>query len=308
MASDAVLLVTLGGPRSAEEIRPFLASVTRGRPIPPERIEEVVRHYEAVGGASPILALTVRQAEALAAALARLGTPRPVYVGMRNWHPFLSEVLARMAEDGVTRVVAVVLAAFRSEVGLRRTQEAVAEAASALGSQMPVIEPVAPWAGHPLFAKAVAERVREALGALPEGRRAAARLLFTAHSIPAASGDADVYQADFRQAVDAVCASLGVRDRTLAYQSRSGNPREPWLGPDVGEALMDLAGRGAKEVLVIPIGFVSDHVEVLYDLDHEARGVAERLGMGFSRAKTVGDHPAFIGMLAELVGRVLAAG
>lgn len=304
---DAVLISTLGGPAKPDEIRPFLASVTRGRPIPPERIEEVVKHYEAVGGSSPILAVTTRQAEALKAVLQQQGTPCPVYVGMRNWHPFLAEVLARMADDGVTRVIAVVLASFRSEVGLQRTQGAIAEAVAALGARVPVVEFVRPWFDHPLFAKAVSERVREALASLPDDRRTGAALLFTAHSIPVASGGAEVYQADFRQAVDGVCALLGVRDRALAYQSRSGGPREPWLGPDVLDALKDLAAKGAKDVVVVPVGFVADHVEVLYDLDLEARRVAERLGLGFARAKTVGDHPAFIGMLAELVGRVLAA-
>jgi ferrochelatase len=304
--TDAVLLTTLGGPAGPDEVRPFIESVTRDRPVPKARIDEVVKHYAAVGGASPILAVTTRQAEALKTVLQQQGRALPVYVGMRSWHPFLEDILARMAADGVTRAVAVVLAAFRSEVGRARYEEAIARAVSKLGARAPVVEYAAPWFDHPLFAKAVAERVREALETLPAERRDAVSLLFTAHSIPAASGGADVYQEDFRLAADAVCSQLGIARRALAYQSRSGSLREPWLEPGVRDALKELAAKGTKDVLVVPIGFVADHVEVLYDLDIEARAAAGDLGMEYLRARTVGDHPAFIGMLAELVRRATA--
>jgi len=307
MTPDAVLLTTLGGPRTPDEIRPFVAAVTRGRPIPPERIEEVVRHYEAVGGASPIHAITARQAEALRAALHKHGSPIPVHVGMRIGPPSIADVLARMAGDGVRRVLAVVLAAFRSKAGLGRYREAIAEAASALGPRAPAVEYVDPWFDHPLFIDAVEERIQEALAALPEERRAKAAWLFTAHSIPAASGGADTYQADFRCAVDLVCDRLGRRERSLAYQSRSGSPREPWLGPDVKETIRAAAEQGTKDLLVIPVGFVADHVEVLYDLDVEARLLAEGLGVRMTRVPTPGDHPAFVAMLADLVRRRLGS-
>jgi ferrochelatase len=307
MTSDAVLLTTLGGPRAPDEIRPFVEAVTRGKPVPKERLDEVVRHYEAVGGASPIHAITDRQAVALRAALHTHGTAIPVHVGMRIGPPSIADALARMAGDGVRRCVAVILAAFRSDVGLGRYREAVAEAATALGERAPAVEYVDPWFDHPLFIDAVEERIQEALASLPEERRAKAAWLFTAHSIPVVSGGADTYQSDFRCAVDLVCDRLGRRERTLAYQSRSGSPREPWLGPDVKEALKGLAAGGTKDVLIVPIGFVADHVEVLYDLDLEARQLAEGLGVRMTRVPTPGDHPAFIAMLADLVRRRLGA-
>jgi len=304
---DAVLLTTLGGPRAPDEIRPFVEAVTRGKPIPKERLEEVVRHYEAVGGASPIHAITGRQAEALRAALHTHGSPVPVHVGMRIGPPSIADALARMAGDGVRRCVAVVLAAFRSDAGLGRYRESIAEAAAALGPRAPAVEYVDPWFDHPLFIDAIEERIEDALAALPEERRAKAAWLFTAHSIPAASGGADTYQSDFRCAVDLVCDRLGRRERALAYQSRSGSPRDPWLGPDVKEAIRAAAGQGTKDLLVIPVGFVADHVEVLYDLDLEARQLAEGLGVRMTRVPTPGDHPAFVAMLADLVRRRLGA-
>jgi len=305
--SDAVLLITLGGPRAREEVKPFIEGILRGKPVPPGRIEEVARHYESIGGASPLNAITARQAEALQAALSapKGGSPSDkrlsVYVGMRAWRPTLADTLARMADDGVRRAVALVFAVFRSDVGLRKYQEAVADALAALGPRAPRVDYVDPWFDHPLFVDAVAGRVGEALAGLPADLRAGAAWIFTAHSIPAASGGADIYQSDFRRAVELVCAKFGRREWALAYQSRSGDPRTPWLEPDVASAIRSEAAKGAKAVLVVPLGFVADHVEVLYDLDIEARRLAEGLGLRFARAQTVGEHPAFINMLAQVV-------
>jgi ferrochelatase len=295
--ADAVLLVAFGGPTRPEEIRPFLANVLRGRPVPPERVEEVVRHYEAIGGRSPLNALTLRQADGLRAALAAAGRPLPVHVGMRSWTPFLGDTLARMRADGVRRAVGVLLAPHATEASRARYTGAVEAARAALGTAAPEVVWVRDWHAHPLFVAAVAERVAAALAALPSD----AALVFTAHSVPTAMAAGSPYEAEIRATAAAVCRQLGRARWTLAWQSRSGGPEEPWLEPDVNDALRALAARGTRAVAVAPIGFVADHVEVLYDLDVEARATAVGAGLAFARAGTVNDHPLFLGMLAELV-------
>lgn len=304
---DAVLLISFGGPTRSEEIRPFLDVVLRGHPIPKARLEEVVRHYEDIGGASPINAITERQARGLRAALQRAGTPLPVYVGMRNWHPFLADVLSRMADDGVRRVAGFVLAAHRSEASVGRYTETVGEALAKLGARAPHLEYVAPWFDHPLFIEAAARQVERAVQQIPPERRPTAAWIFTAHSIPALGPGAEDYQRELARSVELVCARLGRQSRRIAYQSRSGNPRDPWLEPDIGEAIRDEAAKGTKDVLVIPIGFVADHVEVLWDLDIQARGIAESLGLLYARARTVGEDPAFIELMADVVRKLLEA-
>jgi ferrochelatase len=305
--SDAALLITLGGPRTREEVEPFVRGILAGRPAPPGRVEEVLRHYEAIGGASPILAITERQAERLRDALAARGLPIPVYLGMRAWHPCVGETLARMADDGVRRAVALVLAPHRSEESDRRYREAVEAGLARLGPRAPAIRETAPWHDHPLFIEAVAARARDALETIPPPDRGAAAWIYTAHSIPSASPGAGAYQQDLWQTMALVDAALGHRGGTLAFQSRSGDPRQPWLGPDVSEAIRAESGRGASAALLIPIGFTADHVEVLYDLDVSARATAAEARLRFARAKTVGEHPAFIDMLARLVRQGLAA-
>lgn len=304
---DAVLLITFGGPTKREEIRPFLDIVLQGRPTPRERVEEVVHHYEAIGGASPINAITERQAELLRKALTASGPEGPshaglpVYVGMRNWHPFIGDVLERMVADGVTRVIAFLLAAHRSEASVKRYTDKVDAALARLGPRAPAVAYVEPWFDHPLFIEALAARIGEALPSIPEPRRAAAAWIFTAHSIPEAMAGADVYQRELRRSIELVGARLGRRAFSLAYQSRSGDPRTPWLGPDVGDAIRAEAAKGTKDVLLVPIGFVADHVEILYDLDIEAKGIVKSLGVNCVRAKAVGDHPEFIRMMADVV-------
>ena len=297
---DAVLLIAFGGPTSMEEVRPFLANVVRGRPIPPERIEEVVHHYEVIGGRSPLNELTQRQADALRVQLERDGLRLPVYVGMRNWHPYFHEALADMQRDGVRRALGVILAAQQSDASWDRYQREVAEARAAV-PDAPTVDFAPGWHAHPLFIDAVADRARGALALLPTDRRAQARLIFTAHSIPTAMAAGAPYEAQLREGAGLVSGALGFSDYTLAYQSRSGNPREPWLEPDILATVRELAARGARDLLVVPLGFVCDHVEVLYDLDVEAKQVADGLGVGFVRASAVNDHPSFIRMLAGLI-------
>ena len=307
MAADAVLLIAFGGPTRPEEVRPFLANVVRGRKVPPERIEEVVRHYDAIGGRSPLNDLTLRQARKLEAALAASGPALPVYVGMRNWAPYLADTLARMAADGVRRAVGVILSPHASEASRERYTDEVDATRAALGARAPEVRYVGTWHTHRLFVTAVADAATAALVTLPAARRAAAPLVFTAHSVPLAMAERSPYVAEITASARAVAERLGRTRWQVAYQSRSGSPHEPWLEPDVNDALRALAAAGALDVVVVPVGFVCDHVEVLYDLDVEARATAAALGLGFARASTVNDHPLFIHMLAEVVAEAAVA-
>ncbi len=293
---DAVLLLAFGGPERPEDVRPFLDEVLRGRPVPPERYEEVVRHYDAIGGRSPLNTWTFRQARALGTLLERDGPRLPVYVGMRTWTPTIAQTLATMARDGVHRALAVILAAHRTEASWERYQRAVDDGRAALAPSAPAVEYARRWFDHPDFVAAVAARARAALTAAP----AEAELVFTAHSIPCAMAETSPYVHELETSCRLVATLLG-RPAALAYQSRSGGPREPWLGPDVNEHLRARAAAGVHHVVLVPIGFVCDHVEVLYDLDVEARATAAAVGLGLSRAETVNDHPAFIRMLADVV-------
>jgi len=298
---DSVLLVAFGGPTRAAEIRPFLEIVTRGRNIPAERLEEVVHHYELMpGGCSPLNALTEAQADGLRRALAGAGRPLPVFVGMRNWHPFLYETLAAMAAAGRRHALAIILSSFRTEASWERYVADVA-AARERTPGAPEIVFAAPWFEHPRFIAAAADGVARALAALPPSERAETPVVFTAHSVPVAMAAASPYVADFSAAARAVAAKIGHARWSLAYQSRSGSPRDPWLEPDVGDVVKALAKEGARHVVVAPIGFVCDHVEVLYDLDVEARGIAEAHGVTLHRAPAVNAHPEFIAMLVDIV-------
>jgi ferrochelatase len=298
---DAVLLISFGGPNASQDIRPFLANVLRGRPAPPQRVEEVVRHYELIGGRSPLTELTLRQAAALRGELQRCGLALPVHVGMRNWHPFLADTLAAMRDAGLRRAVGVILAAQQSEASWGRYQQDVADARQAVGADAPEVEFTPGWHAHPLFIAAVVDRARAALETLPPPRRRGVRLIFTAHSLPTALAAASPYEAQLRAGAALVAEQLGFAEHRLAYQSRSGSPRDPWLEPDIGAVVREEAAHGTREILVVPIGFVCDHVEVLYDLDIEAKHIADEVGVGFTRAAAVNDHPSFVHMLAALV-------
>lgn len=298
---DAVLLIAFGGPEKPDDIRPFLANVTRGRPIPPARLDEVARHYEVIGGRSPLNELTLRQADALRARLRSDGAPRPVYVGMRNWTPYLHETLAAMAADGVGAALGIILSPYQTEASWDRYQQNVGEARARLGATAPTVRYAPPWSDRPGFVEAMADRVRAAFAAVPAAERAATHLVFTAHSVPVPMAAASPYVAQLAESSRRVAARVGHAAWSIAYQSRSGRPEDAWLEPDVGDTIRRLGAGGARHLVVAPIGFACDHVEVLYDLDVEARSIAEQHGVGFHRATTVADHPAFIGVLAELV-------
>jgi protoporphyrin/coproporphyrin ferrochelatase len=298
---DAVLLVAFGGPTAPAEIRPFLEIVTRGRRIPPERLEEVAHHYEQMpGGRSPLRELTEAQADGLRRALLARGGALPVFIGMRNWHPFLDETLAAMAARGQRRALAIILSSFRTEASWDRYVADVA-AARERTRGVPEIVFAPPWFEHPRFIAAVADGVGQALEAVPPAERAETPVVFTAHSVPVAMADASPYVGDFAAAAGAVCGRLGHKRWSLAYQSRSGSPRDPWLEPDVRDVIRELAEQGVRHVVVSPVGFVCDHVEVLYDLDVEARWIAAEHGVTLHRAPAVNAHPQFIAMLADLV-------
>lgn len=292
MKFDSVLLVGYGGPSRPGEVRAFLEYVLRGRPVAPGRIEEVEEHYRAVGGASPFVERSRRQAAALQRVL-----NLPVTLGTRNWHPFLGEAVAHLAREGRRRTAAVVMAPHRCRSSWEQYREEVAAACREVGEEAPAISFTASFHDHPGFLDAQADRVRQALTGLDRPF-----LLFTAHSVPLEMARQSPYEEQFRATCEGVARRVGDLPWRMAYQSRSGDPAVPWLEPDVNRALEDLARQGIGEVLLVPAGFVCDHVEVLYDLDIAARETARRLGLKAARAGTVEDHPRFIQGLAELVG------
>ncbi|HEV2169818.1 MAG TPA: ferrochelatase [Candidatus Binatus sp.] len=291
-------MIGFGGPTRADEVRPFLDNVLRGRPVPRERYEEVVHHYDLLGGRSPYNDLTMRQADALRAELAKRNVRVPVAVGMRNWTPYIADSLRSLTDDGAQRVFGFIMAAHRSEASYERYQANVIEARTALGEAAPEIVYPQPWHDHPLFVAAVASRAREAISRLDPPDRSRARVILTAHSIPVAMAQAGPYVEQLTQSARMVASDLGIDTWQFAYQSRSGSPRDPWLEPDIKETLRNL---DAKIAVVVPIGFLCDHVEVLYDLDVEAAQVARDAGIQMERAPTVGDHPLFIEMMASIV-------
>ncbi|MGH7914737.1 MAG: ferrochelatase [Candidatus Binataceae bacterium] len=294
----AIILIGFCGPGSSAEIRPFLDRVTAGRLIPRERYEEVVHHYETIGGRSPFSEITERQAVALRERLARAGLKIPVVLGMRNTPPWIEDSLRELGRNGVRRALGFVLAAHRCEASWDRYLHDVDEARERIGPAAPEVDYPGDWHAHPLFIEAAADRIASALARIRPCERDRAQLIFTAHSIPAAMATASPYVEQLRESARLITERLERREWTLAFQSRSGSPRDPWLEPDVCDVLRGLKGQVA---VVTPIGFICDHVEVLYDLDVEAARVAREADMTMVRAATVGEHPRFIEMIATLI-------
>jgi ferrochelatase len=295
-----------GAPESMSEVRPFLDNVLRGLPVPRERYEAVVHHYEQIVGKSPLNELTARQAEGLRRWLTGRHRDLPVFVGMRFARPFLFTAIRQMVDRGCRRAIGIVLAPYRSEPSFEKYQEAVQEVLEAAGPDAGLaVDFVEPWFDHPQFAAAQADEVRRALEKIPEARRDATPVVFTAHSIPTAVAERCPYVAQIETACRNVARSLGGVSWKLAWQSRSGNPRTPWLEPDVSALLKVLRDEGVADVVLCPIGFISDHVEVLYDLDLEAAQTCRDLCLNMVRAGTVNDHPLFIEALGDLVEKKL---
>ncbi|MBE9373590.1 ferrochelatase [Saccharopolyspora sp. HNM0983] len=307
MTFDALLFLSFGGPEGPEEVRPFLENVTRGRGVPPERLDEVAEHYHHFGGVSPINRLNRDIMVALRGELESAGRDLPVYFGNRNWHPMVEETVAQMAADGVGRALVFATSAWGGYSGCRQYHEDIARAREAVGPRAPELVKLRQFFDHPLFVEANADAVRAAfteLGAEP----GQARLVFTAHSIPLRAdeeigpdGAPNWYSRQVAEAARLVAGQVGVDDYDVVWQSRSGPAHVPWLEPDIGDHLDELYAQGVPAVVVSPIGFVSDHLEVVWDLDNEAAELAEELGIRFRRAATAGTDPRFPQMIVDLV-------
>lgn len=299
---DAFLLVSFGGPERREDVIPFLETVLHGRNVPWERMLEVAEHYYHFEGKSPINDQNRALLAAVQREFAASGIKLPVYWGNRNWYPLLPDPLGQMKRDGVKRALAFFTSAFSSYSGCRQYRENIAEAQAQIGEGAPQIEKLRAFFNHPGFIEPMVESAASALVQILPERRAKAQLLFTAHSIPLSMAATCQYEVQLRETARLVAAGVGRTDWRLVYQSRSGPPSQLWLEPDIGVALEEIAkSDGSKDVVVIPIGFISDHMEVLYDLDEEARLMAEGLGLNMVRAATVGTHPRFVQMIRELV-------
>jgi ferrochelatase len=301
---DGVLLIAFGGPRGPADIRPFLANVLRGRRVSPERVQEVAHHYDLFGGVSPITDLTFAQAAGLQARLAAQGPALPVYVGMRNWHPYLADTLRSMAADGITRAIGVIMAAHRSYSSCLQYKENVRDARAALraeGIAPPEVVYAGGWHTHPDFIQTHALHIEAARDHLPAAVRQDARLVFVAHSIPVAMANEYPYREQLRETATLVAARLETDNWALVYQSRSGRPEDQWLEPDVCEYLRAERSRGLAAAILAPIGFVCDHIEILYDLDREAADVCRAIGLPMARAKAPNAEPGFISVLADAV-------
>lgn len=302
----AVLLIGFGGPDKPGDIRPFLANVLRGRPVPPHRAEEVARQYERIGGRSPYNDLAASLAQELEQRLSSVHTKTnipsriPVVLGMRNWTPTLKDTLARLKEEGVTDIVGVVLAAYRSLPSWNYYLRSTAEAIHAVGGRFR-LRYVSPWHGDPRFEAAVANRIQQALETLPSERRANARWYFTAHSIPTPWDESSGYSKQIKDLCTRVTARFKQTDWRLVYQSRSGRPEDPWLDPDAAQAIGGDAHLKGRDILLVPVGFLMDHVEVLFDLDVKVLEATAAVGARYHRAKTVGLHGTFLDMLKDKV-------
>lgn len=280
---------------------PFLEKVVRGRGVPRSRLLEVAEHYYHFGGRSPINDQNRELIAALERTLANHGPNLPIYWGNRNWHPLLEDTLAAMAKDGVHHAIAFVTAAFSSYSSCRQYRENIAEAAAKAGPSAPTVDKIRSFFNHPGFVEAVADRLAEALRQLPRGHAQPPRVVFTAHSIPVSMAQNCGYATQIWEAARLASEAAGSRHWEVAYQSRSGPPQVPWLEPDICDRLEELRDEGVTQVCVVPIGFLSDHLEVLYDLDVEAAQLAGALGMDFVRAGTVGVHPSFVRAVRNLV-------
>lgn len=299
---DAVVVVSFGGPEGPDDVLPFLEHVTGGRGVPPARLAEVAGHYHHFGGISPINKQTGSLVDAVQGELNRRGLDLEVYWGNRHWHPFLTDTLRRMAADGVRRALAFVTSAFSSYSSCRQYLEDIASARAAVGEVAPEVDKIRIFYNHPGFIEPMARLTRESLGQLPSPLRRDAALVFSAHSIPLSMARWCDYQVQLEEAAGLVAERL---DRphpfSVAYQSRSGPPSVPWLEPSVEDHLRHLAAGGTQAAALVPIGFVSDHMEVVYDLDAEAMAEAASLGLVATRVPTVGTAPEFVAMIGELV-------
>jgi protoporphyrin/coproporphyrin ferrochelatase len=299
---DAILVVSFGGPESREDVIPFLETVLRGRDVPRERLLAVAEHYYHFDGKSPINQQTRELIAALQAELEQYGPNLPIYWGNRNWHPFLTETVEKMKQDGIRRAIAFVTSAYSSYSGCRQYREDIARAQAEVGTGAPIVNKIRAFFNHPAFVEVTVERVRDALQNLPLDAKQNVQVIYTAHSIPVSLANTSDYVRQLEEVRCLVSKTLDIKNDALVYQSRSGSPGQPWLGPEILEYLREIKERNlASAVVIAPIGFISDHMEVLYDLDIEARHLCDSLALPMTRAKTVGIHPRFVAMIRELI-------
>jgi ferrochelatase len=300
---DALLVVSFGGPEKPDDVLPFLENVLRGKPVPRERMLEVAEHYHHFNGVSPINEHVRQLIEALRAELKECGIDLPIYWGNRNWHPLLPDTLQKMKQDGVKRALAFMTSAYSSYSGCRQYRENVEQAQQQAGEGSPQIDKIRVFYNHPGFIAANVDRIQAAISTLSAENRPTIRIAFTAHSIPMSMANNCHYVKQLEETCRLIAEELKVpADRwRLVYQSRSGRPEDPWLEPDIGDHIRDLHANGAKSVVVAPVGFLSDHIEVLFDLDEEAKGICDELGMEMARSETPGTHPAFVSCIRELI-------
>ena len=298
---DAFLLVSFGGPEGPADVIPFLENVLRGKNVPRERMLEVAEHYQHFGGKSPINDQNRELLAAVKQEFLATGIQLPVYWGNRNWQPMLADTVRQMKGDGVRRAIALFTSAYSSYSGCRQYRENIVAAQGEVGDGAPQVDKLRAFFNHPGFIEPMVEKTAVAISQIPVERREQAKLLFTAHSIPLGMAATCQYEAQLREASRLVADGVHRSGWRLVYQSRSGPPTQPWLEPDVGVALREIAQAGGKDVVVVPIGFISDHMEVLFDLDEEAQNISKEIGLNMVRAATVGTHPRFVRMIRELV-------
>jgi ferrochelatase len=306
---DALLVHSFGGPEAHDDVLPFLRNVTRGRGVPEERLEEVAQHYYHFGGISPINAQNRALIAALEKEFAEYRIDLPIYFGNRNWKPYVADAVRSMRDDGVQHALVFATSATSSFSGCRQYRNDLAQARTVAGAGAPALTKLRHYFDHPGFVAANVDHVQAALASLPAAMRGNARLVFTAHSIPTAMNDDSgpehdrLYERQLHESAGLVTALVRGPDAPydLVWQSRSGPPQVPWLEPDINDHLRMLAAQGTRAVVVSPIGFVSDHLEVLWDLDTEARQTAAEVGLAFARAATAGTHPGFVAMVRDLV-------
>jgi ferrochelatase len=298
---DAFLLVSFGGPEGPADVIPFLENVLRGKNVPRERMLEVAEHYQHFGGKSPINDQNRALLAATKQEFADAGILLPVYWGNRNWEPMLADTLRQMKVDGVRRALGFFTSAYSSYSGCRQYRENIQVAQAEVGEGAPQVDKLRVFFNHPGFIEPMVEKTAAAIAQIPDERREQAQLLFTAHSIPQGMAATCKYEAQLQEAAHLVATGVHRSDWRLVFQSRSGPPTQPWLEPDVGVALREIAEAGGKDVVVVPIGFISDHIEVLFDLDEEAENISKQIGLNMVRAATVGTHPRFVRMIRELV-------
>jgi ferrochelatase len=299
-AYDAVLVVSFGGPEGPADVMPFLDHVLQGRNVPPQRKEEVAHHYARFDGISPLNEQNRQLIAALREEFVRAEIKLPIYWGNRNWHPFLADTMREMADDGIRHALAFVTSAYSSYSSCRQYLEDIERARQSVGEAAPEVSVLRKFFNHPGFVLPFREHLREALDRIPAQRRAAAPIAFTAHSIPLAMARASDYEAQLTE-TSRLVAEGRPNPWRLVYQSRSGSPQQPWLEPDICDHLRDLHAQGVSDVVIVPVGFISDHMEVLYDLDYEAQNCCQELGINMVRASTPGAHPLLVSMVRELI-------